>query len=207
MRLGYYDAGKDMNQLHREQWRGEGRRAQSCVHAPGRGYSRRSIGTRRVFRQRRKAADLSRLRRSGYFSVQQRFGSTKTLRNKTEATKNSNRMHVSSWCPACSIVSAARARTRSIRSAPSKIGRERASRRTPSRRRILTNNAVDRTMPLCKFPEQAHYKGSGDAKSAASWSCPLTDKSLLAVGANGVQAGVNADVPARVSAPAKLIYQ
>ncbi len=70
-----------------------------------------------------------------------------------------------------------------------------------------TNDAVDRSMPLCKFPEQAHYKGSGDANSAASWSCPLTDKSLLAVGANGVQAGVNTDVPARVSAPAKLIYQ
>lgn len=66
-----------------------------------------------------------------------------------------------------------------------------------------TNNAVDRTMPLCKFPEQAHYKGSGDAKAEASWSCPQNDKSLLAVGPNGITAGVNAAPPARVSAPAK----
>jgi feruloyl esterase len=65
-------------------------------------------------------------------------------------------------------------------------------------------NAVDRTMPLCKFPEQAHYKGSGDPKSVASWSCPQNDKSLLAVGPNGVFSGVSTTPPARVSAPAKL---
>jgi feruloyl esterase len=68
-----------------------------------------------------------------------------------------------------------------------------------------TNEAVDRTMPLCKFPEQAHYKGSGDPKSVASWSCPPDDKSLLAVGPNGIQAGVSAASPARVTAPAKLM--
>ena len=66
-----------------------------------------------------------------------------------------------------------------------------------------TNNTVDRTMPLCKFPEKAHYKGSGNPNSASSWSCPQNDKSLLAVGPNGVQAGAGAVVPARVSAPAK----
>jgi feruloyl esterase len=68
-----------------------------------------------------------------------------------------------------------------------------------------TNNTVDRNMPLCKFPEQAHYKGSGDHNSASSWSCPQNDKSLLAVGPNGVLAGVGAAIPARVSAPAKLV--
>jgi feruloyl esterase len=67
------------------------------------------------------------------------------------------------------------------------------------------NNAVDRTMPLCKFPEQAHYKGSGEVNSVASWSCPQNDKSLLTVGPNGIQSGANAAVPARVSAPAKLM--
>jgi feruloyl esterase len=66
-----------------------------------------------------------------------------------------------------------------------------------------TNNTVDRTMPLCKFPEKAHYKGSGNPNSVSSWSCPQNDKSLLAVGPNGIQAGVSAVVPARVSAPAK----
>jgi feruloyl esterase len=65
------------------------------------------------------------------------------------------------------------------------------------------NDAVDRTMPLCKFPEKAHYKGSGDPNSVSNWSCPQNDKSLLAVGPNGIQAGANAAVPARVSAPAK----
>jgi feruloyl esterase len=68
-----------------------------------------------------------------------------------------------------------------------------------------TNNAVDRTIPLCKFPEQAHYKGSGDFHSEANWSCPQNDKSLLAVGPNGITAGANAAPPARVSAPAKQV--
>jgi feruloyl esterase len=66
-----------------------------------------------------------------------------------------------------------------------------------------TNNVVDRTMPLCKFPEQAHYKGSGDVKAASSWSCPQNDRSLLAMGPNGILSGANASPPARVSAPAK----
>jgi len=67
------------------------------------------------------------------------------------------------------------------------------------------NNAVDRAMPLCKFPEQAHYKGSGDRNGASSWSCPQNDRSLLAVGPNGLEAGANAAPPARVRAPAKLM--
>jgi feruloyl esterase len=66
------------------------------------------------------------------------------------------------------------------------------------------NNAVDRTMPLCKFPEEAHYRGTGDKNSVTSWTCPPKDQSLLAVGPNGIQAGANAAVPARVRAPAKL---
>jgi len=66
-----------------------------------------------------------------------------------------------------------------------------------------TKDVVDRAMPLCKFPEEAHYKSSGDPKSVSTWSCPQNDKSLLAVGPNGIQSGVNATVPVRVSAPAK----
>jgi feruloyl esterase len=67
-----------------------------------------------------------------------------------------------------------------------------------------TDNVVDRTMPLCKFPEEAHFKRGGNPNNASSWSCPQNDKSLLAVGPNGIQAGANAAVPARVSAPAQL---
>jgi feruloyl esterase len=66
-----------------------------------------------------------------------------------------------------------------------------------------TNNVVDRTMPLCRFPEQARYKGSGDVTDSANWTCPQQDQSLLAVGLNGTQAGVDAPVHARVRSPAK----
>jgi feruloyl esterase len=55
-----------------------------------------------------------------------------------------------------------------------------------------TSNTVDRTMPLCRFPAQAHYKGSGDMNDASNWSCPQKDQSLLAVGPNGTQAGLGA---------------
>jgi len=61
-----------------------------------------------------------------------------------------------------------------------------------------TNGMIDRTMPLCKFPEQARYKGSGAVTGAANWSCPTNDKSLLEVGPNGVQSGL--DAPAHGSA-------
>jgi feruloyl esterase len=47
-----------------------------------------------------------------------------------------------------------------------------------------------RSMPLCKFPEMAHYSGRGDVKDAANWSCPPSDTSLLQVGESGKQAGV-----------------
>jgi feruloyl esterase len=47
-----------------------------------------------------------------------------------------------------------------------------------------------RTMPLCQFPEMAHYSGQGDVNDAANWSCPAGDQSMLKVGASGRQAGV-----------------
>lgn len=49
---------------------------------------------------------------------------------------------------------------------------------------------VARTMPLCKYPEKARYDGVGDPSDAASWTCPSGDRSLLEVGANGIQAGL-----------------
>ena len=61
-----------------------------------------------------------------------------------------------------------------------------------------TAGAVDRTMPLCKFPAQARYKGSGEVTDATNWSCPANDTSLLDVGPNGVQSGL--DTPAQSSA-------
>ncbi|HEX7968978.1 MAG TPA: tannase/feruloyl esterase family alpha/beta hydrolase, partial [Stellaceae bacterium] len=48
---------------------------------------------------------------------------------------------------------------------------------------------VDRTMPLCKFPEQARWNG-GPVDLATSWSCPADDRGMLEVGANGRTAGL-----------------
>jgi len=56
----------------------------------------------------------------------------------------------------------------------------------------FTGTTVDRTMPLCKFPEQARYSGKGDVKNAANWSCPDHDRSLLHIGPNGAEAGLSA---------------
>ncbi|SPE19955.1 Feruloyl esterase [Burkholderiales bacterium] len=49
--------------------------------------------------------------------------------------------------------------------------------------------AIDRTMPLCKFPEQAQYAGSGAYNDGANWSCTNNHK-LLEVGADGASAGL-----------------
>jgi feruloyl esterase len=49
---------------------------------------------------------------------------------------------------------------------------------------------IARTMPLCKFPEKARYRGVGDLRDAANWACPSDDRSLLEAGPNGIQAGV-----------------
>jgi feruloyl esterase len=33
------------------------------------------------------------------------------------------------------------------------------------------NNVVDRTMPICAYPQVARYKGTGEVKDAANWQC------------------------------------
>jgi feruloyl esterase len=55
----------------------------------------------------------------------------------------------------------------------------------------FTGDTVDRTMPLCKFPEQARYSGAGDVDDAANWSCPVNDRGLLDIGPNGALAGLS----------------
>jgi len=49
-----------------------------------------------------------------------------------------------------------------------------------------------RTMPLCKFPEEASYSGSGDVNVAANWTCNANDTRMLQVGSNGTTAGADA---------------
>src|SRR6185437_12843945 len=47
-----------------------------------------------------------------------------------------------------------------------------------------------RTMPLCKFPEMASYKGHGYVNDAANWACAASDKRMLQVSPAGRQAGL-----------------
>jgi feruloyl esterase len=35
----------------------------------------------------------------------------------------------------------------------------------------LTNGQVDKTRPLCPFPQVAKYRGTGDANDAANFTC------------------------------------
>jgi feruloyl esterase len=35
----------------------------------------------------------------------------------------------------------------------------------------LTNGLVDRTRPLCPYPEVAHYQGTGSTDNAAHFAC------------------------------------
>jgi feruloyl esterase len=51
-----------------------------------------------------------------------------------------------------------------------------------------------RTMPLCAFPQMAHYKG-GDVNAATSWECNAADERMLQVGVTGRQAGVVGQPP------------
>ncbi len=55
----------------------------------------------------------------------------------------------------------------------------------------MNGKTPDRTMPLCKFPEMPHFKGSGDVKDAESWSCNPADQSMLKTGLNGSEAGLD----------------
>jgi len=49
-----------------------------------------------------------------------------------------------------------------------------------------------RTMPLCKFPEEASYSGSGNVDLAANWTCNPADTRMLTVGATGATSGAGA---------------
>jgi hypothetical protein len=48
---------------------------------------------------------------------------------------------------------------------------------------------IDRTMPFCKFPEQAEYRGSGSYSDGENWTCSANHK-LLEVGQDGTAAGL-----------------
>lgn len=49
---------------------------------------------------------------------------------------------------------------------------------------------LGRTMPLCMFPQMARYKGTGNVKDGANWSCDTNDRRMLTIGESGRRAGV-----------------
>lgn len=55
--------------------------------------------------------------------------------------------------------------------------------------------AIERTMPLCPYPQMAKYNGTGDVNNASSWSCPAGDKRLLELDVTGKQAGLDKRIP------------
>jgi feruloyl esterase len=56
---------------------------------------------------------------------------------------------------------------------------------------IVATASNGRTMPLCKFPEEASYSGSGDVNLAANWTCDPKDTRMLQVGSDGAAAGAD----------------
>ncbi len=57
---------------------------------------------------------------------------------------------------------------------------------------VATNTTSGRTMPLCKFPEEARDVG-GPVDAAESWVCRASDQRLLGSGVDGVLAGAGRD--------------
>jgi feruloyl esterase len=56
---------------------------------------------------------------------------------------------------------------------------------------IVATATHGRTMPLCKFPEEASYLGSGDVNLASNWTCNANDTRMLRVGGDGTAAGAD----------------
>lgn len=68
------------------------------------------------------------------------------------------------------------------------------------------SQAPSRTMPLCKFPEMARYRGEGDIREAANWFCPEGDESMLNIGASGRRAGVGGKASPAIAPPPSKSY-
>ena len=56
---------------------------------------------------------------------------------------------------------------------------------------VATNISTGRSMPLCKYPEQASFIG-GNVNDAASWVCRPSDTRMLEIGLDGQLAHANA---------------
>ena len=53
---------------------------------------------------------------------------------------------------------------------------EQGSKPTQSVASHLTNGQVDKTRPICAYPQVAKYKGSGDINDAANFTCVVSGR-------------------------------
>lgn len=73
--------------------------------------------------------------------------------------------------PAWVIASAAMGRTRSIRLTPSSIGSKRAKHPDRIIAAHWTAGKIDRTRPLCPYPQVTEFKGTGSVDEAVNFIC------------------------------------
>ena len=125
-----------------------------------------------VLRARRKADPVSRLERSADFARQQRRSTTSASLQAVAARQRRRRLSVVHGAGDGSL--RRRRRSQHLRHG----GRARAvggAGKGPDR--IIASHAtggvVDRTRPLCPYPQVAAYKGAGSTDEAASFVCKL----------------------------------
>ena len=124
-----------------------------------------------VHRSRRQADSVSRLERSADFARQQRAVLRARRRGERRRRQGPGVVPALHGARAWGTAAAARDRTRSTCSPRSSSG----SRQGKAPDQIVASHAtdgrVDRTRPLCPYPQVAVYKGSGSIDEAASFSC------------------------------------
>ena len=112
-----------------------------------------------VLRPRRQAAPLSRLERSADLAAEQRQVLQARRRRRRAAPEVAGRRIGCSWRRAWGTAAAAKDRTLRHGGRARATGSRRARRRSRSSRRTSTDGKVDRTRPLCPYPQVARYKG------------------------------------------------
>ena len=124
-----------------------------------------------VLRSRRQADSVSRLERSADLAGQQRPVLQARRRRERRRGEGSGVAPPVHGARAWGTAAAARGRTRSTWWPRSSSGSRRSRRRIRSSRRTRATGKVDRTRPLCPYPQVASYKGTGSTDEAANFVC------------------------------------
>ena len=96
---------------------------------------------------------------------------TRTLRRPRRPLPRTPTGFGCSWCRACSTAVAALDRIRSMRSARSSRGSNAGQAPASILASHSTAGRVDRTRPLCPYPQVAKYRGTGSIDDAANFAC------------------------------------